>query len=381
MNDSTSPLPDVSTEEGLLPAALFYARLGFKVIPLKPWTNIPWGGDGPLGAGYAMAEIGSSDPEQIQAWWSWNRMANIGIVCGAPSGVLVLDLDVKNGGKPIHRLIDWMDETDVELERGLVCRTTSGGWHYYFVLPRGVGHVPSPVGWQPAVDVRADGSQVAVPPSVIARQLSTFRSLSDPKPTKSEKKWLRDHPTFVQYEWLDTAGQKRMPSPVELQTALDRAVAPVELIEDIRKYRGTRGRVSSGAAAVAGKSSVPIGHYMTHGVPDGQQWFEFYRIVWSVIGRYPVSTTRERDPLTKQELAIREQARKVIRRVRDKSPVGDPSNPWTDEDLDLMILRALRRKRRDGDSVDRQRRADKLQEELAPYRAAINNLKGAWPWA
>jgi bifunctional DNA primase/polymerase-like protein len=376
VNDFTSPLPEVSMEEGLLPAALFYASLGLKILPLKPFTNIPWGQV--LGTGYKMAEIGSSDPEQIRSWWSVNKMCNIGIVCGAPSGVLVLDLDVKNGGKPIQQLVQWQEETGIYLSRGAVSRTPSGGWHYPLRLPDGIGDVPSPVGWLPAVDVRADGSQVAVPPSVIAKKPVAARSFSDPKPTKSEKKWLRDHPTFVQYEWLDTAGQKRMPTPVEFQTALHRAVAPAELIEDIRTHRGTRGRVSSGLAAVAGKSSVPIEHYMAHGVPDGQQWFEFYRIVWSVISRYPVSTASARDPLTQQELAIRDQARKVIYRVRDKSPVGDPSNPWTDEDLDLMIHRALKRKRRDGDAVDRQRRTEKLQEELAPYRAAINNLsKGA----
>ena len=38
------------------------------------------------------------DPEQIESWWSQWPDANIGIATGEISGLLVLDIDEKNGG-------------------------------------------------------------------------------------------------------------------------------------------------------------------------------------------------------------------------------------------------------------------------------------------
>jgi len=53
----------------------------------------------------------------------------------------------------------------LDLPETVTARTPSGGQHLFFRLPDGCGHVPSPVGLLPGVDIRADGTQVAVAPS------------------------------------------------------------------------------------------------------------------------------------------------------------------------------------------------------------------------
>src|SRR3954449_2220567 len=80
-----------------------------------------------------------------------------------------------------------------------------------------------------------------VPPSVVQKYPTSSRSFSDPKDTRSTKK----QPLFFQYEWIDTAGQLRFPTGLELRTATRRAVAPDGLLEDIRSNRGRRGREAS----------------------------------------------------------------------------------------------------------------------------------------
>jgi hypothetical protein len=41
---------------------------------------------------------GSSDPKQIEEWWSKWPYANVGVVTGKRSGIVVLDIDAKNNG-------------------------------------------------------------------------------------------------------------------------------------------------------------------------------------------------------------------------------------------------------------------------------------------
>ena len=40
----------------------------------------------------------TTDPEQIKSWWAASPDANIGIATGSESGILVLDIDPRNGG-------------------------------------------------------------------------------------------------------------------------------------------------------------------------------------------------------------------------------------------------------------------------------------------
>ena len=102
----------------------------------------------------------STDPGLIERWWLqwWN--ANIGIVCGAISGLVVLDVDGPEGAEALEEL---------ERELGALPETIEaltgrgGGRHLYFKHPG--DNVPShTIGNK--LDVKADGGYVVGPGSL-----------------------------------------------------------------------------------------------------------------------------------------------------------------------------------------------------------------------
>lgn len=88
--------------------------------------------------------------EEVKEWWNKWPDANIGIVTGEISGLTVIDVDVRSGGK-----VDGLPMT-------LVAKTGNGGWHYYYQYEPGltVG-----AGIRQGVDLRGDGGYVVAPPS------------------------------------------------------------------------------------------------------------------------------------------------------------------------------------------------------------------------
>src|SRR4051812_10202322 len=69
--------------------ALIYAALSIRVIPLGRRRKKPWMERWP--------ERGTCDPDQIIAWFERWPDDNIGILTGR--GLIVLDVDPRNGGK------------------------------------------------------------------------------------------------------------------------------------------------------------------------------------------------------------------------------------------------------------------------------------------
>ena len=68
--------------------ALNYVKKGFKVFPLKPNTK----GEQVL---ESWKYESTTNLNQIDYWWNKNPNYNIGLVTG--NGLLVIDIDVKNG--------------------------------------------------------------------------------------------------------------------------------------------------------------------------------------------------------------------------------------------------------------------------------------------
>ncbi len=99
------------------------------------------------------------DEDQLRTWWTRWPDANVGVVTGAWSGVVVLDVDPRNGG----------DGSLAELERvgGAApvtpeSSTGGGGRHLWFRHPgRPVRSAPLAAG----LDVKGDGGVAIAPPS------------------------------------------------------------------------------------------------------------------------------------------------------------------------------------------------------------------------
>ena len=105
----------------------------------------------------------TQDEATIFGWWAIWPQANIGIRTGQVSGLLVLDVDPRNGGsESLEKLLSRYRE----LPDTLVCATGGGGWHYYFAYPGpGLVQLKGKVPGYPGLDIKCDGGYVVAPPS------------------------------------------------------------------------------------------------------------------------------------------------------------------------------------------------------------------------
>ena len=99
--------------------------------------------------------------KEVEAWFDGQRTPNLGIVTGALSNLVVLDIDSRHGGPQSLALL--------ELEHGTLpdtveAQTGGGGRHAYFVHPGGLVH--NRAGLAAGIDFRGDGGCVVAPPSV-----------------------------------------------------------------------------------------------------------------------------------------------------------------------------------------------------------------------
>lgn len=130
--------------------ALAYAARG--------WPCFPVAGKRPLVKWRTQA---TTDPERLTDWFARRPDAGVAVATGAASGLVVVDVDVDDGGQ----------DTLVALQRRygslgdtLWARTGSGGWHAYFRHPGGeLGNSAGKLGR--GVDTRGDGGLVVAPPS------------------------------------------------------------------------------------------------------------------------------------------------------------------------------------------------------------------------
>ncbi len=133
--------------------ALFYAEKGWQVFPLPAKTKIPrvkW------------ADVCTTERNMVAGWWDTDPDANIGIVTGSRSGIVVIDIDPGHGGyESLAELINQHGK----LPDTPVARTGGGGEHLFFKHPNiEVRNSAGRIG--PGIDVRGDGGYVVGAPSI-----------------------------------------------------------------------------------------------------------------------------------------------------------------------------------------------------------------------
>jgi hypothetical protein len=100
---------------------------------------------------------------EVAAWFRRWPDANIAIITGEISNLVVLDIDPGHGGD--ESLRDLVTQFG-PLPETLTVRTGGGGRHLYFAAPADGRPMPSRVGLRPGIDIRAEGGLVIAPPSV-----------------------------------------------------------------------------------------------------------------------------------------------------------------------------------------------------------------------
>lgn len=148
MSDAGGDAPDCAQ------AALGYLALGWSVLPVKPRDKRPLLAWEPL-------QHERPAPAEVLGWFARWPAANIGIVTGAVSGLVVLDVDPHHGGaESLERLALGRGTLPATVE----AVTGGGGRHLYFRHPGAV--VGNRVGLRPGLDLKGDGGYVVAPPSL-----------------------------------------------------------------------------------------------------------------------------------------------------------------------------------------------------------------------
>jgi len=135
-------------KDQLLKAALHYRKMGFSVIPVKQDKTpfIKW----------EKYQTQKADEKEIDNWWSKWPDANIGIVTGRVSSIDVVDVDSQAGHDALNEFLSDTLQTPI-------CKTPSGGWHYYFAHKAGLVNATRLI---TDCDVRTTGGYIVAPPSV-----------------------------------------------------------------------------------------------------------------------------------------------------------------------------------------------------------------------
>jgi Bifunctional DNA primase/polymerase, N-terminal/Primase C terminal 1 (PriCT-1) len=154
-------------------AACQYAERGWSVIPVQAR------GERPLVPWLEFQQRVASAAE-IDRWFQQWPDANIGIVTGGLSGLIVIDVD------PGHRGNDSLEAIERKhgpFPPGIEATTGLSGRHLYFEHPG--RSVPNRAGLFPGIDVRCDGGYVVAPPSM--------------------------HPSSARYRWVPKHGPDDQP--------------------------------------------------------------------------------------------------------------------------------------------------------------------------
>ena len=130
-----------------------YLALGWSVIPMLARGKRP-------AIGWLEFQRRRPTAAELKAWFDIKGQPNIGIVTGAVSGLVVIDIDIAHGGQ---QSLERLEARNGALPQTVEALTGGGGRHLYFAHPGAM--VPTRVGIADGIDVRADGGCVVAPPS------------------------------------------------------------------------------------------------------------------------------------------------------------------------------------------------------------------------
>jgi hypothetical protein len=135
--------------------ALYYLEQKLSVIPIGQDSNGGW--KKPLIKWEHYQKEHATEADLITWWKRWPD-ARIGIVTGIISGIVVVDIDPRHGGKV----------EGAKFPSTLTSLTGGGGWHFFYKHPMNQ-IIPNTTSFpEKGLDIRGDGGFVVVPPSLHA---------------------------------------------------------------------------------------------------------------------------------------------------------------------------------------------------------------------
>lgn len=240
----------------IVDAALAYAAAGWAVLPVAAQGKHPLARHGVHDA--------SVDAAQIRRWWRRWPDAGVGIATGARSGLAIIDVDVKAGGRA--SLLGLRSGRGV-LPFTLLAYTGGGGFHLYYRQPAGlrvpntVGRLPNVDGALPGIDMRGDGGYVVAPPSVHASGVPYRWASRQPAEPAPLPRWLWPPPRSP----LSAIGRRCRPhpgggSPYGMAAIAAETEAVRRLVEGQRNHGLNRAAFSLGTLVAGGELAEDLVH-------------------------------------------------------------------------------------------------------------------------
>ncbi len=118
----------------------------------RGWSVIPTNGKKPAISSWLEYQTRYPTEEEIERWWPEGGSNGIAIVTGKISGIVVVDVDPRHGGK-----------AEDQAPTGIIASTGGGGSHHLYQYPS-TGTVSNKAG-KNGVDVRGDGGYICASPS------------------------------------------------------------------------------------------------------------------------------------------------------------------------------------------------------------------------
>lgn len=132
-----------------LEAALKYARMGFRVHPLRAKSKLP--------ALKGWQDLATTDEMIIKEWWEKDPRDNPGVLLSPAQQVLVVDVDTKNGG---DKTLEYLQQY-LLFPPTMTVQTPSGGLHLYYRYPRRQVLPKDQIGFAPGIDLLINRNVVA----------------------------------------------------------------------------------------------------------------------------------------------------------------------------------------------------------------------------
>ncbi len=151
----------------VLTVALAYAAKGWPVLPIVQGSKLPSTKHGVNDA--------STDPDQIRAWFEHSPHLNVAIAAGERSGLVVFDIDPRNGGDVTWE--QWTEQNGLGIANTAPMQMTAGGGAHYLAQ------------WQPEIkscklgeglDLLSDGRYFLAYPSTIEGRHYDWEVSADP---------------------------------------------------------------------------------------------------------------------------------------------------------------------------------------------------------
>lgn len=135
-------------------AAKRYLARGWSVLPLRPRDKRPL-------IRWEFLKNERPSEHDIDEWFRRWPDANIGVVTGEISNLIVLDIDPKHGGDVT---LERLEHRFGPLSATVEAVTGGGGRHLYFAHPG--GFTRNRAGLAQGIDLRGDGGYIVAPPSI-----------------------------------------------------------------------------------------------------------------------------------------------------------------------------------------------------------------------